>query len=217
MTIILKFLKANWLLVTVIILALGVFAQLTYTQKQLDLTRTQLSISDNNAKAYEFGMKKWEDRYGQEHVKTIMFNDNLTNFKTSQDSITQKLISIIKDQGISLNKVRQAALINTKISTVLSKEILTRLPDTVVDLSNKDIKNIVTLSPYHISSEIELYNTQSIIATDSTYKIFLPHRYDFFLRRWFQEKRKETLVNMEVINSNPLIKTEQQKFIHIIK
>lgn len=217
MNLILTFLWKNKFIVGSLILIGGLYFYNIKLQQELSDTQTALASTSNNMKAYQAGLVKWEDRYGQEHAKTIMFNENLSAFKTSSDSITKKLISIIKDQGISLDKLKSASIIQTKVTTSLTKEIQTMLPDTSIDLSNKDIKNIIRLSPYRVSSDIEFYNTQAIIATDSIYKVYTPYRYKFFLKRWLQHKEKETLVNMEVINSNPLMKTQQQKFIHIIK
>lgn len=209
-------LKFKWYIAAILIVG-GLFTYTQILKKQLEDTRVVLQLATNNEKAYAAGMKKWEDRYGQEHAKTIMFNESLITFKENQDSTTRKLVSIIKDQGYSLDKLRMASLVQSKLSTTLTKEIQTKLPDTTIDLSNKHIKNLITLSAYNITSDIEVYNDQAILFNDSTYKIFIPYRKKFFLARWFQQKQKETLVTAEVINSNPLWKTQQQKFIHIVK
>ena len=118
----------NWKILVMGILVAGLIAlnlRNSYLKESLQLTQAKLEISSNNEIAYKAGMVTWEDRYGQEHAKTIMFNENLTSFKSSQDSVTKKLVSIIKDQGIALNKLQSASLLQTKISTVLTKEIKT--------------------------------------------------------------------------------------------
>lgn len=214
---ILKLLSTYKYLILIALMVVAGWIYIGVLNTKLNNTTAALNIATNNEKAYQMGLQKWEDRYGQEHAKTIMFNENLTSFKTSQDSITQKLVTIIGDQAVDIKKLRQASLIQTKVTTTLTREVQTKLPDTVVDLSNKNVKNIITLTPYRISSDIEFYNDQTILARDSVYKTYIPRRYDFFLRRWFQHKEKNTAVLMEVINSNPLMKTEQQKFIHFIK
>jgi len=209
-------LKYKWIILGILLVGSLVLYNIKLAQDLGD-TKLALGLAKNNEKAYAYDMKKWEDRYGQEHAKTIMFNESLTDFKTNQDSITKKLVSIIKDQGYSLEKLRMASLIQTKVSTTLTKEIQTRLPDTTIDLSNKWVKNVITLSPYKISSEIEFKNDQTILWQDTTYKVFVPYRKDFFISRWLQKKYKETMVTAEVINSNPLWKIQNQKFINIFK
>jgi len=214
MNLIASLLKSSWTYVIIIIGAL--LAMLWITRTELANTKIAYAITKNNEVAAKTEMKKWEDRYGQEHAKTIMFNQNLTDFKLEADSQTLELIKIIKEQNYDIRKLRQASYVTTAVTTQLTKEIQTKLPDTVVDLSNKDIKNVITLSPYRISSDIEFYNTQYLLFSDSTIKTFIPRRYDFFLKRWFQQKEKTTVVKAEVINSNPLMKVNKQKFIHII-
>ena len=215
-----KWVLNNWTVVVIGLLVAGLIGLNVYNgilADRLALTQVELGIANNNVLAYKASTTTWTDRYGQEHAKNIMFVTSLTDFKKGGDSIQNELVDIIKQQGTQLNKLQAAALIQTKVTTSLTKEISTKLPDTVIDLSNANIRNVLTFTPYSIKSDIELWNKQTILATDSTYKIYLPRRYKFFIRRWLQEKQKETLVNMEVINSNPLIKTTQQRFFHIIK
>ena len=179
----------------------------------LKKTREDLEVSRNNEKAYANGVTLWQDKYDQEHAKSRVFEENLASFKASSDSINKKILKQLELQGVKLRKLDQLVYQEVKIDTSLAKVInIPTMPDTIIDLSNQWIKNIITLSPLQVKSDIEIES--EVYGTFTKKKETINTANKFFLFRWFQ--RKHTIIEADFYNTNPLIKTKNQKIIQIV-
>ena len=179
----------------------------------LQKTRENLEVSRNNEKAYANGISIWQDKYNQEHAKTRVFEESINSFKNSADSVNKKILKQLELQGIKLKKLDQIVYQEVKIDTSLNKIInIPIMPDTVIDLSNQWVTNVLTLSPTLVKSDIKLENELFGTFTKKKETIQTPKK--FFLFRLFQ--RKHTVIEADFYNTNPLIRTKNQKIIQIV-
>jgi hypothetical protein len=130
----------TWLIIIIIFLAIGLKIQTDI----LKSTQVNLEVSRNNEKAYAESLTQWKDVYGIEHTKSRMFEETLSSFKNSSDSLNQLLVSEIKRQNIKLKNVERAFYQKSGIDTTIYRDInIPTMPDTVIDLSNEYIKAIL--------------------------------------------------------------------------
>lgn len=185
------------------------------TIQRIDLRKTKanLEVSRNNEKAYATGVQIWQDKYNQAHAKTRVFEESMSSFKSSTDSINKKILKQLELQQIKLRKLDQIVYQEVKIDTSLAQVInIPTMPDTVIDLSNQWVKNIVTLSPVLVKSEIELES--ELYGTFTRKRETIQPAKKFFLLRWLQ--RKHNVIEADFYNTNPLIKTKNQKIVQIV-
>ncbi len=175
-----------------------------YVDKQ-----AEYSVEVNNTKAQQAQTKIWEDRYGQEHSRTIQFKESLDEFKTSKDSITMSLIQLAKINKINIKNLQQASRTTFTVDTTILRHVKAIQGDTTIDFSDKDITNIFTYKEGVASSRVALKDSASTFLTTHRETIDPPKK--LFFLRWFQ--KKQTIIQAEVIHSNHLIKPTSQKFI----
>ena len=81
---------------------------------------------------------------------------------------------------------------------------------------NSNLKECLNLGlkyPSTITVEPEFNNEQYVVISTKKEYIEPPHK--CFLVRWFQ--KKHTVVEVQVVDSNPYVSTKNQKFIEIVK
>src|SRR5690606_9324328 len=143
--------------ILLIVLALVAGATVSILRTKLKTKTIQLEYAQTNMKAYERDVEVYKDRYGQEHAKSIMFNQTLNEFKNSTDSINRRMHDLLKQQDKKLKNLETALYHVTEVDTTLTKIInIATMPDTTLDLSNEHITNIIKLSPTLVSSKVSL-------------------------------------------------------------
>ncbi len=197
-------------LITIMLIAtIGSSVALYFQTQRLNKAQDETSIAIKNEKAALSSTLIWQDKWEQQHAKNQQFIYTIEQFKFSQDSITRKMLSEIKKNGIKINDVQQAGYISTTVDTILQSKTVVLLPDTTIDLSTPHLDNIIRIKQGVLTSKVKLENEQYLIWQGNRQTIHPPKK--FFLTRWLQ--RRHTVTEVEVINSNPLIKTKQQRFI----
>lgn len=186
----------------------GYYEHKAYLNKQ-----AEYSVEVNNRKAVEAETKVWEDRYGQEHARTIQFKQSLDDFKTSKDSVTLALIQLAKVNKINIKSLQQVSSGTYKIDTTILRHVKAIAGDTTIDFSDKDMVNTFNYKNGVASSHVALIDTESTFW--STHKETIEARKKFFLWRLFQ--KKQTVVQVDVIHTNHMIKPLKSKFILLNK
>lgn len=216
MNLILLFLKNRYVQIGLILLV--VFLYYKSSQEKISILRTQLEVSRTNEKALNKGVELWKDRYGREHTNSIMFSNSITQLKSEQDVTNKRILEVLSLQDKELKKLKQIGYIKTKVDTILTKTVDLQLPDTLIDLSDPPhLKNIIYLSPKSISSQIELEN-ETVLKVDARREPIAPRKNTFFgrlIQNIFADKHIVTEV--DVLNTNPYLKTKEQRFINIVK
>lgn len=200
------------------VLIITLLLSTNYFIKKINSIQTKLEISRNNEKAHQKGIEIWRDRYGQEHAKSIMFAETVESFKKVNDSVTTRMLDLVEQQNIKLKSLERLAYTQTKISTILERDIsIPTMPDTTIDLSTPHIKNILHLSPLRIASDISLENETLTTMTIKKEPVGLPKKtvVGKLFQKWFG--KKHIVIEGETIQTNPLIETGNQKFIQFYK
>lgn len=183
---------------------------IVYVQtKRLEKSNEQYEISSANEKAALRGTLTWKDKAGLEHSKSVQYENTLREFEYAQDSITKEMYKMLKSTDIRLKKLTQAGYVRTTVDTVLQSNTVFAVPDTTVDLSTKDIINIITFKQGALTSKVGIENSQFLYWSSHKETIEPPRK--FFLRRWFQ--KKHDITEVEIVNSNSLFKVKEQKFV----
>lgn len=194
------------------------FMYYKYTQQKIEVLRTQLEVSRTNEKALTKGVELWKDRYGREHTTSIMFSNSISQLKNEADENNKRIMEILALQNKELKKLKQVGYVHTTLDTTLSKDIELAIPDTTIDLSDLPyLTNILYLSPHKISSRIQLEN-ETVMAITARREPIAPRK-NTWLGRVIQNifADKHIVTEVDVLNSNPYLKTKQQRFIEITK
>jgi len=205
---ILQVIKSKLILTLLGLIIAGALAFYFQTQR-LNEAKDNYSVAAANEKAALKTTLIWQDKYEQQHSRNQQFDYTVAEFKNSQDSTTRKLYEQILLNRKNIKNMIQASYTKTVVDTVLQAKLELAIPDTTIDLSNKQLTNIISFKRGVLYSKVRLTNEQYVY-WESKNETIKPRR-KFFIRRWFQQKH--TITEVEVINSNPLVITEKQKFI----
>jgi hypothetical protein len=133
------------------------------------------------------------------------------------DSINRKLLNTLELLDIAKEEVIQMQYIQSSLSrldTIIIKDTIFRDSiriDTVIGDNWYNVQlglyypNTIIINPTVISEKHIIMSTE---------KVTIDPPKKFFLCRWFQ--KKHTVVNIEVVEKNPYIQTEKNRFIEII-
>ena len=173
--------------------------------------------------------KKWKD--ATENVKTYSeINSDLENknrafkvtidqLKYSNDSIFKELDATRKKLNIKDSKVENLQYVYstfTKVDTICLKDTIFRDTTLNVDTLLQDPWYSIKLGlkyPSSIIVEPMFTSTKHIIVSSKKETVNPPKK--FFLFRWFQ--KKHTVLNIDVIEKNPYVKEQTNRYIEIIK
>lgn len=133
------------------------------------------------------------------------------------DSINRKLLNTLELLDIAKEEVIQMQYMQSslsKLDTIIIKDTIFRDSiriDTVIGDNWYNVQlglyypNTIIINPTVISEKHIIMSTE---------KVTIDPPKKFFLCRWFQ--KKHTVVNIEVVEKNPYIQTEKNRFIEII-
>lgn len=142
----------------------------------------------------------------------------LADLELSIDSLNQKMLAVVKDNKIKTKRIQnlQYQLEHIeKADTVFIRDTIFKEPGFVLDtcLMDKWAKTDIHLQyPGTIAVKSEFNNEKYVII--NTKRVPIKKR-KWFLPRWFT--RKHTVVEVTVVDQNPYVKTEKQRYIEIVK
>lgn len=196
--------------IIVIGLVIVVLSTITIQYNTIKNLNNQYSTSVNNTKALMAENKALQDG-------TVVYQFRIDQLEYFKDSINIKMDSILKVNKIQKEKIKQLSY--TQIS--ISRTDTLFLRDTIF---KKDFKldtlivkpfyslNLKLAYPNKIEVNPKFTNEQYAVFNFKKETIEPPKK--FFLLRWFQ--KKQTIVTVDVFNSNPDVTIEKQRFIEII-
>lgn len=198
------------IILSVIILLLGGGSFILY--RALEKSKKQYSISRSNEKAYAL-----ENTSLKEDIRVFQFNTSQLSYLN--DSLTTEMNKLRKEIGIKDKNIKQMQYL---ASQAQKRDTITYTDTIFVDPAlNKD--TIVGDEWYQIKLGLRYPN---VIITDPTFVsekyLFMSSKKEtinppkkFFLLRWFQ--KKHTVVQVDIIEKNPHIKENRNRFIEIIR
>lgn len=195
-------------IIILILILIGAVAYLSYQNKQLT---TRYSTSIENIKAYDAELSGLTN-------DTKVYKLTIEQLNYFNDSITKKMNEVRKELGIKDSKIKQMQYQLSHIEK----------PDSIV------LKDTVFVEPFKLDTIIgdEWANTHLIMKYPNYIKftpkfklesfLFVESKKEtvnppkkFFLFRWFQ--KKHNVLHVTVVENNPYVINDRQKFIEIIK
>lgn len=177
---------------------------------KINRLRDELIVASNNNKAYE-------RENSILNGKLIEFQFTTDQLNASNDSLVQKLNSVRKQLGIKdkqISHLQHLISENQKKDTVFVKDTIFR-EGVVLDTLLRDDWSSLKLHaeyPNFISADYSFKNATSIISHSSRVTVDPPKK--CWLGRLFQ--KKQTVVEIEVVQDNPYCENKLMKFIEVI-
>lgn len=176
--------------------------------------REELNYSISNIKAYDL-----ENSHLKNANLTFQFTVDQLNYM--QDSLVKEMNKVRKELGIKDKDIKRLEYINstmTRVDTIFIKDTIFKEPTFKVDTTYKDENNWYTLNlklqyPNVIIAKPTVKSKVHIITSYKKETINPPKK--CFIARWFQRKHK--VLEVDIVEENPNIITENSKFIEIIK
>lgn len=196
------------LLVVLIVVCIVIYILHCNTQK----LKEELSISVSNEKAFLIENSKLKDQN-----RGFQFTVEQLNY--FNDSLITKMNDVRKELGIKDRNLKQMQYLLSNAQrkdTIIFRDTIFRDSSIRIDtlLGDKWYQlKLGLIYPNTIITEPKFISEKYVIVNYKKETINPPKK--CFIIRWFQKKHK--VIEINVIEKNPYIKNEQQRFIEIIK
>lgn len=149
--------------------------------------------------------------------KSIQFSYTISELNHSKDSLVKEMVALKKDLKVKDKQLASLAY----LQSIANIKDTVRLIDTVfvegtkIDTTVRNEWYTIGLHleyPHMVGLNIKVPSEKYIV---SSYKKVLLNPSDCKVRNWFKKKSK--IVEVEVVEKNPFIINEKQKFIEVIK
>lgn len=174
--------------------------------------------------------KKWKDAventkayselFSSSENKNRAFKLTIDQLKNSNDSIFQKLNEARKELKVKDSKLKSLQYVSSSFSKVdtitLKGDTVFKDPQLNIDtlLSDKWYSVKVGLKyPSTVTIEPKFLSIKYIVVSAKKETVNPPKR--FFLFRWFQ--KKQIRVNVDVVEKNPYVQNQDNRFVEIIR
>ena len=178
--------------------------------KRIDNLNSSLDIAVNNNKAYAAENSTLKS-------DNIVFKYRIEDMSHMNDSIINKMLEVTEELKIKNKKLEtlqyQMESIK-KTDTLYVRDTIFRTPDFVLDtcISDHWAKTCIHLEyPSKIGVSSEFNNEKYIITSWKKEPI---KQRKWFLPRWFTRKQK--IITVDVVDKNPYVTTERQRFVQIV-
>lgn len=198
------------IIIKIIILAIMILAILGLCW-HINNLNTQLSNSINNEKAYAAENSNLRD-------KNLVYKLSIEQMEYFQDSLMIEMKRIANENGIKDRHIKnlQYQLEHFyKRDTIIIRDTIFKDPTFHLDTCLVDEWNKTCLSlsyPGNIGIS-NSYKNEKFVIVNSRKENIKP--YKCFLGKWFG--KKHIILEIDIIDKNPYVETERQRFIEIIK
>lgn len=165
-----------------------------------------------NAKAYS-------ELFSNSENKNRAFKLTIDQLKNSNDSIFQELNKARKELKVKDSKIKSLQYVSSNFSKV---DTIT-LRDTIFRNSHVNIDTLLFDDWYSVKVGLKYPSTVTVEPTFKSIKYIVvsakketvnpPKR--FFLFRWFQ--KKQIRLNVDVVEKNPYVQNQDNRFVEIVK
>lgn len=180
--------------------------------KQVHYANSRWESAVTNVKAYQ-------DMLDSTKKQNRVFELTVDQLKSSNDSIMIKLNDTkrqLKIKDKNLQALQYVASDFTRTDTVILKDTLFKEPSLEVDTMVGDAWYNLRLNlkyPSTIVASPKFKSEKHIVVSSKRETINPPKK--FFLLRWFQ--KKHTLLKVDVVERNPYVQEENNRFIEILR
>lgn len=183
------------------------------------LVKSKLSADKKWKEAVE-NAKAYSELFSNSESKNRAFKLTIDQLKNSNDSIFQELNKARKELKIKDSKLKSLQYVSSSFSKV---DTITLKGDTIFKDSHIDIDTLLFDDWYSIKVGLKYPSTVTVEPTFKSIKYIVvsakketvnpPKR--FFLFRWFQ--KKQIRLNVDVIEKNPYVQNQDNRFVEIVK
>ncbi len=165
-----------------------------------------------NAKAYS-------EQLGSSEKSNRAFRLTVEQLEASKDSIFQELDRTRKELKVKDSKLQSLQYVSSSFArtdTILLKDTVFRDPSVKIDTTLSDEWYSVRVGleyPSTIAVKPEFRSVKNIVVSTRRETVDPPKK--FFLLRWFQ--KKQTVLNIDVVEKNPYVKNETNRYVEIIR
>jgi hypothetical protein len=164
-------------------------------------------------------VKTYSEQYSSSENKNRALKLTVDQLNSSNDSIIQELNNVRKELKVKDSKLQSLQYISSsfaKTDTIILKDTLFKDPQMAVDTLVSDEWYSVRVGlkyPSTIAVSPMFKSEKSIIV--STKRETVKPAKKFFLFRWFQ--KKHTILNIDVVEKNPYVQNQDNRYIKIIE
>lgn len=186
-----------------------------------------LSVAIDKSKGYKEkwetavgNVKSYEQQFSSSEAKNRVFKLTIDQLKNSNDSIFQELNAVRKELKVKDSKLQSLQYVGSdfsKTDTIYIKG------DTIFKDTNLNIDTLLSDEWYSMKVGLRYPSTvivepkfkseKHIVVSAKKETVSPPKR--FFLLRWFQ--RKCTVLNVDVVEKNPYVQNQSNRFVEIVK
>lgn len=173
--------------------------------------------------------KKWEnasetikaygEQYSSSESKNRAFKLTIDQLESSKDSIFRELDTVRKELKVKDSKLQSLQYISSsfvKSDTIVMRDTLFRDSKIDIDTTLSDEWYSVRVGlryPSTVAVKPEFRSVKSIVVSTKRETVDPPKK--FFLWRWLQ--KKHTVLNIDVVEKNPYVKDENNRFVEIVR
>ena len=164
-------------------------------------------------------VKTYSEQYSSSENKNRALKLTVDQLNSSNDSIIQELNNVRKELKVKDSKLQSLQFVSSsfaKTDTIILKDTLFKDPQMVVDTLVSDEWYSVRVGlkyPSTVAVSPMFKSEKSIIV--STKRETVKPAKKFFLFRWFQ--KKHTILNIDVVEKNPYVQNQDNRYIKIIE
>lgn len=200
-----------WIIGILIATLIGLGVAIKLQSNKIKELNTELLVSTNNNKAYEAERDSLKNN-------TIQFQFTVDQLNHSKDSLVDKINDIrkqvkVKDKQIS--ELQYFASVNNKRDSIIVRDTIFQ-KGVVLDTTISDDWSRLAIRaeyPNLLDVDYSFKNETLVVMHDSRVTVDPPKK--CWLARLFQ--KKQTIVEIDVVQENPYCENKEQKFIKIVK
>lgn len=204
--------KIKLIIVGVIIATLvGLGVAINIQHNKIKELNSELVVAANNNKAYEAERDSLKGN-------AIQFQLTVDQLNHSKDSLVNKLNEVRKQLKVKdkeINELQYFASVSQKVDTVFTRDTIFKTGVALDTLIKDDWSKLAIHAEYPnlISADYSFNNSTVVVMHNSRVTVDPPKK--CWLARLFQ--KKQTIVEIDVVEENPYCTTKEQKFIEIVK
>lgn len=175
--------------------------------------------TENRWKEAITNVKSYENMFSDSKDNSIAFQLTIAQLKHSNDSIFQELDNTRKELKIKDSKLKSLQHISSnfiKSDTIILKDTVFKNKGINIDTLLSDEWYSVRVGlryPSSVTVTPKFKSVKTVIVSTKKETVNPPKR--FFLFRWFQ--KKHTVLHVNVVEKNPYIESQDNRYVGIIK
>ena len=200
-------------------ICIGVAALIVLLTAALLLALKSRGSMERKWKEATENMKAYSEQYSTAEKSNRAFKLTVEQLKASKDSIFQELDATRKELKVKDSRLQSLQYVTSgfsKADTIVYRDTLFKETVLLLDtlLSDEWYSLKVGLRyPSTIAVEPEFKSEKHIVVSTKRETVNPPKK--FFLLRWFQ--KKQTVLNIDVVEKNPYVMDESNRYVEIIK